>query len=270
MFVPRWALAAAAFTLVAAGTVYWVAAYSPAAVAPEVPIATLPEMGTPSPTMQEADALLAARQFAQAYAMLAKYVETEPRARDAGSACQKMSEVAFAELQWYPEAFAGYDRLRRDYAGQFSADETNFVRLNLLDEARGPAGDYLSLRTLDAARRDGSFEAFEKILAKYPATYVASETATEMAMVVAREEGFNPDVLNGARALRMAQFRAKDPVAKLQLRLEVAHALRGVPDQAGEARRLYTEMATGPYTAIAEAAQKSLAAMDASAGNPSL
>jgi len=261
--LPHWALAAAAFTLVAAGTVYWVAAHSPAAIAPAIPLANNTDPVTASPELGAVEALIASRQFAQAYAALAKTVEAQPRGPVAAVACQKMSELAFTELQWYPEAFAGYDRLRRDYAYQFRADETNFMRLNLLDEARGAAGDYASLRSLDAARRDGNFEAFEKILAKYPATYVASQTANELAIVVARAEGFEPGAANGVRALRAAQFRAKDPVAKVQLRLEVAHALRTAPGQAGEARRLYEQIATGPYTVLAEVAKKSLSAMDA-------
>jgi hypothetical protein len=57
-------------------------------------------------------------------------------------------------------------------------------------------------------------------------------------------------------------------VARAQLRLEVAHALRGAPAQAGEARRLYEEIARGPYTALAELAMKSLTAMDAPKAAP--
>ncbi len=261
--VPHWALAAAAFVLVASASVYWIAAHSPAAVAPAIPVAGDPAPAQSSPALVQAEALIASRQFAQAYAALAKAIESGPRSPEAALACQKMSEIAFAELQWYPEAFAGYDRLRRDYADQFRADEINFTRLNLLDEARGQSGEFSSLRALDAARREGNFEAFEKILAKYPATYVASQTANELARVVARADGFDPNAANGVRALRLAQFRAKDPVAKQQLRLEVAHALRAAPGQSTEARRLYQEIAHGPYTALAQLAAKSLDAMDA-------
>jgi hypothetical protein len=263
LILPHWALVAASFVFVASGVAYWMIAHPTKAIAPAVPVAKM--AAAPSPEMAEADSLIESRQFAQAYALLAKYVGATPRADDAAVACQKMSEIAFGELQWYPQAFDGYDRLRRDYADQFRADEINFVRLNLLDEARGAAGDYASLKSLDAARRDGSFEAYEKILAKYPATYVGSQTANELAMAVAKADGFDPASANGVRALKAAQFRAKDPVAKAQLRLEVAHALRRTPGQADEARRLYSEMAKGPFTAIAEMAKKSLAAMDAPA-----
>jgi hypothetical protein len=63
--------------------------------------------------------------------------------------------------------------------------------------------------------------------------------------------------------LRMAYQRAKDPVAKQQLRIEVAHALRADPSRADEARRNYTEIANGPYTTLAELAKKSLVGMAA-------
>jgi hypothetical protein len=263
VFLPRWFLAAAAFALVASGTAYWIIMHPPAAVAPGVTLAGDAAPAARSPALAEAEALIASRQYAQAYAALAKAVESAPRAPDAALACQTMAELAFVELQWYPEAFAGYDKLRRDYAGQFRADKHNFTRLNLLDEARGPTGEYASLRALDAARREGRFEAYEGVLAKYPATYVASAAAGELATVVARTEGLAASDYTTVRALRMAQFRLKDPIAQAQLRIEIAHALRADPGQAGEARRIYEEIAAGPYTTLSELAKKSLSAMDA-------
>lgn len=263
VFLPHWFLAAAAFALVASGAFYWIVMNPPAAVAPGVTLASDAPPAAQSIALAEAEAFVASRQYAQAYTVLAKAVKSAPRAPDAALACQKMAELAFAELQWYPEAFAGYDKLRRDYAGQFRADTNNFTRLNLLDEARGATGDYASLRALDAARREGKFEAYEKILAKYPATYVASAAAGELATVVAQAEGLDANDFTTARALRMAQFRSKDPIAKQQLRIEVAHALRADPAQAEEARRIYREIAAGPYTTLSELAKKSLGTMDA-------
>lgn len=262
-FVPHWMVAAAAFVLVAGGAVYWIAAHPPAAVAPQILVA----QDTPAPEAApgvdaEVAALIAERQYAQAYAALEARVKDAPRGKDAARNVQAMADLAFTNLQWYDEAFAGYDRLRRDYADQFGLSKFNFVRLNLLDEARGPAGDYASLRALDAARRDGDLAAYENILAKYPATYVASEAAYEYAMVFARAAGDTANFVSAA-ALARAQERTTDPVAKEQLRIEVAHALRMDPAQTDEARRIYTEIANGPYTTLAQLAQKSLAAMDA-------
>lgn len=267
-FVPQWLLAAAAFALVGGGVFYWMAAHPPAAVAPEIPVAENTTLDNTVPADTEIASLIASREYAQAYATLEARVQNAPRGRDAAQAVQTMADVAFANLQWYDEAFAGYDRLRRDYVEQFRANETNFVRLNLLDEARGPAGDYASLRALDAARRRGKTAAYENILAKYPATYVASEAAREYAVVVARAQGVDASEYTGVRALQMAQDQAKDPVAKQQLRIEVAHALRADPAQADEARRIYTEIADGPYTTLAQLAKKSLAAMDAPQAAP--
>ena len=176
-FVPHWLIAAAAFALVAGGVLYRATVNPPAAVAPEIPVAENMTPNDAAPVDTEVASLIASREFAQAYATLEARVKKSPRGRDAAQAVQTMADLAFANLQWYDEAFAGYDRLRRDYVEQFSADEANFIRLNLLDEARGPSGDYVSLRALDAARRNGKTAAYENILAKYPATYVASEKA---------------------------------------------------------------------------------------------
>lgn len=263
VYVPHWALAAAAFLLVSGGVFYWMAAHPPAAVAPQITVAQNTAPNTAAAVDPEIAALIEARDYAQAYATLEARVKAAPRDPGAAQAVQTMADFAFAELQWYDEAFAGYDRLRRDYVEQFRASGTNFTRLNLLDEARGPAGDYASLRALDAARRDGDLAAYENILARYPATYVASEAAHEYAMVLARAEGLRPSAFMNARALQRAQMRATDPVAKQQLQIELAHALRSNPEQTAEARRIYTEIANGPYTALAQLARKSLAAMDA-------
>lgn len=262
IYLPHWALAAAAFLLVGGGVFYWMAAHPPAAVAPQIPVAQNAAPDPAAPLAPEIAALIEARDYPQAYAMLQAQVKAAPRDPGAAQAVQTMADLAFAELQWYDEAFAGYDRLRRDYVGQFRASETNFMRLNLLDEARGPSGDYASLRALDAARRDGDLAAYENILAKYPATYVASEAAHEYAIVLARADGLNDADYTSAHLLMTAQAHAKDPVAIQQLQIEVAHALRADPAQAAEARRIYGEIANGPYTALAQLAQKSLAAMD--------
>ena len=272
VFLPHWVLAAAALVLVASGVAYWVVAHSPKAVAPAITASNGSAQVARSPFMEEAEALVTARQFAQAYADYSKVIESAPRSADAGLACQKMAELALIELQWYPEAFAGYDKLRRDYAGQFRADPNNFTRLNMLDEARGATGDYASLRALDAARRDGRVEDYEKILSKFPATYVASAAAGELATAVARAEGLAPNDYTTVRALRMAQMRLKDPVAKAQIRIEVAHALRADPARVEEARRIYQELAAGQNTALSELAKKSLSAMDVPAArrNPGL
>lgn len=263
VYLPHWALAAAAFLLVGGGALYWMAAHSPTAVAPQVPVAQSTAPDATSSVDAEIAALIDTRDYAQAYAALEARVKAAPRGPEAAQAVQTMADLAFADLQWYDEAFAGYDRLRRDYVDQFRATETNFARLNLLDEARGPSGDYASLRALDAARRNGNTAAYENILAKYPGTYVASEAAHEYATVIARADGLNESDYTNAHLLKVAQFRAKNPVAIQQLRIEVAHALRADPAQAGEARRIYTEIANGTYTTLAQLAQKSLAAMDA-------
>lgn len=262
-YLPHWAIALAAFVAVAGAVVYWIVAHPPAAVAPRVAQQVAPEVSPVEIALDRADALLRERQYARAYAVLAEATAGNPQDRRAGVAYQRMADLAYSELHWYPEAFAAYDVLRTDYVTQFERVPANFTRLNLLDEARGPRQDYASLRALDAAKRDGSFEALEEVVASHPATYVASAAAEEMAGLVAKEEGFVAEGRDLLRAMRMAQARSRNPVVKTQLQVETAHVAEDVLGNDSQARRIYEEVAQGSITVLAELAQKRLAEMDA-------
>jgi len=261
--LPHWAITVAAFVLVATGVGYWIAVHPPAAVAP----APTAESAAESPvgeTLAESYALIGSRDFESAYARLAQAVDAHPADPVAAEACQRMADIAFDELQWYPEAFAGYDRLRHRYVEQFRAVPANFTRLNLLDEQRGADNRYAGLRALDAARQRNQFASLEDLAARNPATYLASAASTEMARIAAADEGFDASA-NPVRAMRTAQFRSRNPVAKSQLKLEVAHLLALSPDERGRAREMYEEVANGSVTTLAEAARKSLANFNADA-----
>ncbi len=260
LLAPRWAIASAAFLVVAAGVTYRIVVDPPTAVAPGAGGGPLLESGVMA-AIYDADRFAASHDYARAYARLASAVDAMPGDPSAPQACQRMAEIAFEELQWYPEAFADYDRLRQRYAEQFRSTSANFTRLNLLDETRGADNQFASLRALDGARRDANFDSLEDMAARRPATYLASAAAVEMARVAARDAGVNP-AANPVGAMRAAQVRSKNPVAKTQLRLEVAHLLAASPDERDRAREMYEDIANGSITALAEAARKSLAAVD--------
>jgi hypothetical protein len=258
--LPQWAPALAAFLVVALGVAYWIAMHPPAAVAPGTVVSQNPESPLTA-AMDEADGLIDSRDYPKAYVLLAQAVDRAPGDEAAGRACQLMADLAFEELQWYPEAFAAYDALRHRYVDQFRAVPANFERLNLLDETRGSDDRFASLRALDVARQDGSFDTLEDIAARHPATYLASAASAGMARLVAADQGFDPDT-GRIRAMRLALLRSRNPVAREQIKLEIAHLLATSPDDSARARELYEEIANGSITTLAEAARKSLANID--------
>jgi len=258
--LPRWGLAAAAFVLVGIGVLYWIAVHPPAAVAPGIEVAEEPseptiESDALAPVMREAAALAETRRYPEAYTLLAEAATEAQGDPAAAHVVQAMADLAFEELQWYPEAFMGYDALRRDYVAQFEAESHNFLRLNMLDEARDADGDYPALHELDAARRRRDFGAYERVVARYPATYVASVAANEMAALAGVEAN---DPAGRVRAMELAAARSTNPVAKAQLRLETAHRIRDDLQHSDRARSMYEQIANSGITRIAEAAQSEL------------
>jgi hypothetical protein len=261
--LPHWAIALLAFVVVASGVAYRIVINPPHAVAPG-PVADAGDASGVAAALADADALLASRDPATAYARLAAAVDARPRDPDAALACQRMADIAFDELKWYPEAFAGYDALRHDYVEQFRAVPANFARLNLLDESRGVGDEYASLRALDRAAGDFDFGSLSNIVARRPATYLAASAASEMARIAAHDAGVTA-AYDPVSAMRMASERATDPVVKLQLRLEIAHLLAATPDGRVGAREIYQDIASGDITTLAEAARKSLESIEAGA-----
>lgn len=267
--LPHWAVSLAAFLVVASGVTYWIAVHPPAAVAPGLTAEPL-SLSPLEAAIAEAESLIASRQFAQAHTVLAKAVENHPQNPLAAQACQRMADLAFEELQWYPEAFDGYDALRHRYPQQFRGVPSNFTRLNLLDEQRALDNQYAGLRTLDTARRGEDFSALEDIAARHPATYLASAAAGEMARIAAGREGFDA-ARNPVRAMRAAHLAAQNVVARSQLKLELAHLLAASPRGQERAKELYEEIANGPVTTLAEAARESLKNFNPSlSGSPQL
>ncbi len=110
--------------------------------------------------------------------------------------------------------------------------------------------------------RDGSFDALERVVAQYPATYVASIAAERLAERVAEDEGFVAEGEQKVRALQMAQARSKNPVVKSQLKIESAHVIHDELGNDTDARKMYEEVANGSITVLAKLAQKRLAEME--------
>ncbi len=264
VFRPRrahWVVSFAALALVLLGVGTLIAVRSPVAHAPGVAEAPAVSKEASSPielALQEARSLMRDRDYPNAYVVLSRAVEGSEENALGGEARQFMADVAYVELRWYPEAFSDYDALRLHHNSAFQSQPENLLRLNLLDEARGRDSSFASLHALDAARRGESLEEFEGVLARYPATYVASLAAEEMATLSANLDGMDAGANLRVAALESALARCTNPVARAQLKVEIGHVVSRQLDGADRARALYTEVAESEITVLAQLAQDSL------------
>ncbi len=251
----------AALAAVLLGVGVMLAVQSPLGRAPGVAEAPPSSNDIASPieqALQEARALERTRYYPIAYVMLSRALEGSEEDALAGEARQLMGDLAYNELRWYPEAFSDYDALRLHHNAVFQLKSENLLRLNLLDEARGRDDSYASLHALDAARRGESLEEFESVLARYPATYVASLAANEMATLSAALDGLDADANARVAALESALARSTNPVARAQLKVEIGHLVSRELDGGDRARALYEEVAESEITVLAQLAQDSL------------
>lgn len=251
----------AAFALVLSGVVYMVAMRSPVAHAPgvaEAPAASEEAASPVETALLKGRALMLERDYPKAYVTLDGALENAEDDVSAGEARQLMADLAYSELRWYPQAFADYDTLRLRHSAVFQSKPENLLHLNLLDEARGRDDSYASLHALDAARRGESLDDLERLLADYPATYVASLAADEMARLSAKLDGTGAGEHWRVAAMESALARCTDPVARAQLKVEIGHLVSQELNDAERARALYEEVAESEFTVLAELAQDSL------------
>lgn len=213
-----------------------------------------------APVLDEVARRLEQRQYSAAFMMLQQAVEAHPEDPRAGEAEAQLADIAWTHLKWYPEAHTAYERLVADHPSVYSASPVSIERRNLLAEAK--RFNYWPLNELDAARNStsGALAQFERVMARYPGTYVASLAAREMAdslsTALTTPEGANPRVL----AMQTARERCTDPIAGTQLDLELGHLCREMNDP-DRARDFYTRAAEGGNGAVAELARNSLAGL---------
>lgn len=210
--------------------------------------------------LEAGERLIAAGDFSKAYLVLSSAIEADPEDKDAGLAQLRLADLAFRELRWYPEAFDAYDVLRYRYGGVFRSETDNVTRLNLLDEARGTDGSFASLHALDAARLSEGFEDFERVVSGFPATYVASVAAADMARLSADR---GPGAQGAeADAMQAALEQCSDPVAIAQLKVELGHILRREEKGLTRAKALFEEVVESGHTVLARLARESLVELD--------
>ncbi len=210
--------------------------------------------------LRRAEALEASHDYTGAYQVLQAGISAHGDDPAAGDAQLRLAALAFEKLRWYPEADAAYQAVQRNHrdALERCGDVATVLnRWEMLAEAR--MVNYASLHELDAAlREDGNVDELQKVMAHYPATYVASEAAARVALAVSRQEGLG-DMLT---AMERARDLCDDPIAVAQLNLEIAHeCVRR--REVEKARELYNEVANTGSAPVAQLARVSLSSIGA-------
>lgn len=228
---------------------------------------------TPAPTtpiqlaLNRSGALATEGNFTGAYLVLNETYDNHTEDEASIELLQSMADLAYTDLKWYPEAYDVLLLIRNQHYDAFRNDEQSIFRLNLLDEARGPANRFRALLALDQARSADSFEDYEQVIQKFPATYTASVAAAEMAQTLAIDQQDDSAPTNLIQVMASAIEQCTNPIAVSQLQLELAHLYRSQPDKTSEARALYEEVTESDSLLLASRARQSLMLL-AAAGTP--
>ena len=198
-----------------------------------VPVVARAAIVTLSPVeqaMDQAGEMADKRDFASAYRILDRAVNTHPDDSAVAEAKCRGADIAFAELHWYAEARDDYEELAKQFPARFRDDPNAVARRDLLAEAQEQ--DFAALYALDAARRHSAdaFAQLEQVVGRYPGTFVASLAARDMAEL-SLAGAATPDRVKGFMA---ARDRCKDPVARAQLSMDQNMAFCGELDGIGE------------------------------------
>lgn len=201
------------------------------------------------------------KQFTAAYKLLSDALDHDPKDANAGKAQDRLADIAFSDLGWYPQAYAAYEKLARDYPETLRASQEAVWRRNLLAEAREK--DFAALYAIEAAARGGAdaFGKLEQVVCSNPGTFTASHASERMASLVLNDtpvpEGENPHLF----AMAKAREKCSQPVASVQFTLEMGLICWQELNETGRARDLFNEAANDAHTVLAqrEFARQSLA-----------
>lgn len=211
--------------------------------------------------IEAARGLMAAHDFPGAYVVLNELIEAHPGDSLTGEALKIQAGLAFGELQWYPEALAGYRSLQQNYGSVYREDPLAWSRLDLLMESRGSDDDFAPLHDLEAARQHGSFERLEDVVGRHPGTFVASLAAEDMASVAVGALADSAEEGRRVYAMETALQRCTNPVAIAQLKVEVGHIYRDELHDFDKARTWYEKVANGDHVVLARLATESLGSL---------
>ena len=212
--------------------------------------------------LQTANQLTHNHEYAKAYQALKDAVDRYPNDQKAGQAQRERAEIAYAKLHWYPEAYADYELLATRYYDQTFKNAPECIqRREILTEAK--AQDFASIKALDVALQAHSdtFAALENVIGQYPATYVASIAAQQLASVTVQSgtEALSPQ--NRLASMEQARDRCKNPVVVAQLNVELGHIYANELNDIAKARTLYSAAKQSGNNTLARLAENSLQAL---------
>ena len=252
----RWAMVAAACTVLLAAVVYEPVVSRLAKHSKSSTMANSsnlqPQVSPLETALNESAQLIENKEFTKAFQLLAGAVDRHPTDPKAGEAQKRVADVAFDGLAWYPQAYAAYEKLAQKYPNTLRTSPEAVWRRYLLAETRD--SDFEALYTIEAAAR-GEHDVFanlEQIVCAHPGTFVASHAAGKMAALVVQEaeapEGENKHLY----AMAQARERCSQPVAVVQLTLEMGLICWEEMSDAARARDLFNQAVNDQHTVLAQ------------------
>lgn len=202
------------------------------------------------------------RDYASAYRLLeGRLADLSPD--EQAQAVQRMAEVAYEDLQWYPEAMKRYRELRTEYFAAFQADHDNIYRLSVLEESAGTNQDFAPLVALASASESESLPELEQVMTRYPGSVVAKLAAAEASRVAAKGYGLDGTATSRLAALERALDESKHPVVRAHLQLAAADLAHDELSDEERARPLYLAVLRSGVPGLETQARTALAALDA-------
>jgi hypothetical protein len=130
------------------------------------PVEQLAALGQNDP-LARADALLQGGDYGGAHALLSAELSRHPQAPQAGQWQQRLAQLEFDYFNRFPQAYAAYNTLRKQYGEVFAASPENAFRYDLLEQTRD--ADFEPLYIIASARENGmeSFDELQEVVAKY-------------------------------------------------------------------------------------------------------
>jgi len=260
----QWAWAGAAVAVVAIAFAYGV--LGPASRRPEgegapQPLTAAVPGSAVARALDQAATLEEERDYVGAYRVLAEAVEAAPDDALSGEAQLACADIAFGQLQWYPEAFDAYETLATAYPQVFTQSAVSVNRRDLLTEAREQ--DYAPLYALDAARRNvaAPFEQYEQVIARYAGTFSASIAAREMVALVKQETSPADGPQWSVASMERVRDRCTDPIAITQLDFELGRYWQE-QNEPERARDQYNKVVDSGAGALVRLARDSLTLLD--------
>lgn len=199
---------------------------------------------------------LANEEYPKAFIWLQNAIEESPENYDAPELHAALAQLAYEELHWYPEAYQAYKNYRASHPEAFRDAGEDVRRFTILDEAHAIDTNFASLHDWERTQSEGEVVEYAKYIERYPGTLFASDAVVHIAELVAEESGADVDFRSAAET---ALARLDNPVVVAQFKLELGHYYLHEGNDRNQARRLLEDVESSSVTALAMAAQKSLA-----------